>query len=227
MLKLTSAVICLTASLIAESAEAQTNYPPVNARWNLPNQGNSAPKPVLINYALPPNCDESTFRAIDVWNATGSYFTFEFDNWTEARNTTGSGSYSGASIIIEDATITSGAIMVTKRVFTYWTSIPELVDADIEVNGNLVWYATDPAGEGEFRCEFNPLAGKFDYQSVMGHELGHAGGLGHSQTGPTPQRPCQLFYAFSRGEARRVLCAGEAAQWRNMYDYQVNPYVRN
>lgn len=39
----------------------------------------------------------------------------------------------------------------------------------------------------------------------------------------SPSRACQLYYQFAGEKRRRVLCDGEKSQFRNLYDYSINP----
>lgn len=214
-----SAALGVASLLSAEIAIAQTNYPIVKARWNIPQTGSVPPKAVLINYALPPNCDQPTLDAIAAWNGAGSRFKMYFKDYTEQRAQAG---YSTAIILSDEDFADSSVLMRMVSSKTYWYSIPEFTDAAVEVNTDKMAFATNGWGEGQFFCQYGDTYLKFDYQSIMGHELGHAFGLGHGE-GTSPSRPCQLYFQFAREERRRVLCDGEKMQFRNLYDYTVNP----
>jgi hypothetical protein len=93
----------------------------------------------------------------------------------------------------------------------------ELVETDIFMNSAFDW-SVSASGE----------SGRFDFQSVALHEIGHLGGLGHSQLGETEVVPggrrvlaaeAVMFpIAFSRGSvAGRTLRADDIAGVSDIY----------
>ncbi len=82
----------------------------------------------------------------------------------------------------------------------------EIVDADMEMNGNIQWDDT-----------FDNVVSKqrYDYESVILHEVGHFLGLAHS----TP-RAAVMFSDFLPGETRRSLTSTDNTDVCTMYPGQ-------
>lgn len=167
-------------------------------------------KTVWLHTAMPTGCDSPLVRAVNTWNAQPVNFNWQFD---AAANLTGSRWYSGDSrYVIEDGTTSSASAHAS----TYRAATGTIGQVHTVVKAEHLWYNNDESG-GRFYC--SATAGttpstKYDYQTTMTHELGHA--LGMDDGGAST---CVMYGYQGMGTAgqRRSLCSTEATSFKNAY----------
>lgn len=185
---------------LASSSGAQT----VGVKWSV------LSKPVYIHTAMPSGCDTDVGRAVSAWNNAGAKFTYTFDratNLTTTRGTAGSVSYP----VIEDGTTSSSAALMSTSRYTVGSTITE---TDIVVKAEYLWYNNDQSG-GKFHCSPTGSAApstKYDYQTAIAHELGHAFGMDHGGT-----TSCIMYSSLGLGTMRRTACSTEVSAMRAAY----------
>ena len=199
--------ISLLVLALALATPSTANAQAVPVKWSV------LSKPVYLHTAMPAGCDEPLVRAVATWNAQTVKFKYQFDKAANLTTTRWSVS-NNANVTIEDGVTSSAAALMSTSRRTTGTTI---VDADITVKGEYLWYNSDESG-GKFYC--SATAGttpstKYDYQTAMAHELGHAFGMDHG--GATT---CIIYASLGAGVARRTPCATEVTAFRGAYGTQ-------
>lgn len=195
-------LVCL--ALIAASFSSAANAQTVSAKWA------TLTKPVFIHTTMPSGCDTDVGRAVTAWNNAGAKFTYTFDRATNLTTTRGTAS-SVAYPVIEDGTTSSSAALMTTYRYTTGSTITE---TDIIVKAEYLWYNSDQSG-GKFHCTPTGTAApstKYDYQTAISHELGHAFGMDHG--GSTS---CIMYASLGLATMRRTACSTEATAMRTAY----------
>ncbi len=205
--------VVLVLALFARPASAAD--PIMTATWGT----GVGTKPVYIHTAMPPRCDNPVLYGINVWNDMGATFAFTWPSSpiTAQRESQQTLEEDRASITIEDGVMQNSTSLMESGV-AYSTASFTIYDADTKVKSSFLHYGD--AQTGEFHCADSPgtipPADKFDYQSAIQHELGHALGfqLEYEYTGDAT---CIMYYGLTRGELNRTECAGEYNVFRSEY----------
>lgn len=204
--------------LCAAATPAQAVDPEIVYTWGV----GVGTKPVYIHSSMPSLCDNPVLYGINVWNAVGAKFAFTWPSnpITAYRESEQTVTQDRASITIEPATFAGSTLMATNTNRASSTSYT-LIDADIKVNENLLFYGGSGTG-GEFHCaataNTTPPSNKVDYQSAMTHELGHALGFQPAAIGEYYDNPdCVMYYGLARGVINRTTCVGEYNEFRSAY----------
>lgn len=176
----------------------------VSVKWSALN------KPVYLHTAMPSGCDVDLERAVAAWNNTGSKFTYSFNRSTNLTSTRGTATTNAYPIIEDGVTSSSTALATTNR----YTSGSTITQTDIIVKGEYLWYYSDESG-GKFHCSSTGTSTpstKYDYQTAITHELGHAFGMDHG--GSTS---CIMYASLGAGTMRRTACSTESSAMRTAY----------
>lgn len=211
---------CLAAALTVAmgipamgNAQMVTPLPEIWPRW----APSVATKPVYVYYVLPPACDNDVLYGLNKWNAAGARFAFTWPSSpvTEYRNNELGIAEDMARITVEDGVMPSDSPNAQAATSLSVGSDGYLKDADIFINENYLFWGTNDTGD--FFCTGNgtalPPSNKYDYLTVITHELGHAIGF---QEYPEESR-CIMYPTLAYGQYRRNLCNAEYAAFRNVY----------
>lgn len=191
-------------AILAVAIPAQVNAQTVSVKWD------ALTKPVYLHIAMPAGCDLDVGRAVSAWNNAGAKFVYTFDRATNLTTTRGTASTVAYPVIEDGATSSSAALMSTAR-YTVGSTITQ---TDIVVKAEYLWYNSDEGG-GKFHCSSTGAAApstKYDFQSAITHELGHAFGFGHGGT-----TACIMYASLGLGTMRRTACSTEAAAMKSAY----------
>lgn len=187
--------------------------PDIYYRWGV----GVGTKPVRVYYGLPAECDNPVLRGLNEWNDVGAAFAFGWPSpyLTNTRESALPDSSDEASVQVEDGILAdSTALMETRTT----RRDGYIVDSDIFVNRNYVFYGPGPAGE--FHCTAAntiPPPDLYDYESAVTHELGHALGFQVGQPEFQGDRTCVMYAYLQRGELNRTICAAEYNEMRSVY----------
>ncbi len=203
-------------AMLTFSTSVAAQDPVINATW----PANIGTKPVYIHTAMPPLCDKPVLYAINVWNGMGAKFAFTWPTnpITGLRESQQTIEQDRASITVEDGVPTNAAaLMQTSVSFSSATYL--MYDADIKVRSSTLFYGDSNTGEWHCAGTTNttPPPDKYDYQTAIAHELGHA--LGFQLTSEYYYNPeCIMYYASQgRGTVNRTECIGEYNEFRSSY----------
>lgn len=200
--KFSLAAAVIRFSLIATGA--------ANAQVPAPYKLSSNTRPLWVHFDMPSGCDPYVTASVNAWNGAGSRFrysysqsnslTVDYDNLANSSRTT----------IQPGAT---DAIMTTR----IRSSGGTLIDSDVIASEARLFYGTTSSTResgGQFHCSVSLTvpSDKFDFQTSMIHELGHALGLDH-----TYNRACSMYLYQAFSEVRRTLCADEKTAIRGIY----------
>lgn len=191
-------------ALVLLSATAPAKAQTVSVKWALLN------RPVYLHTAMPSGCDTEVGRAVTAWNSAGSKFTYQFDRAANLTTTRGTASSVAYPVIEDGATSSTTALMTTNR----YTTGSTITEADIIVKAEYLWFNNDQSG-GKFHCSPTAAAApatKYDFQTAITHELGHALGVDHG--GATS---CIMYASLGLGTMRRSACSTEAAALKSAY----------
>lgn len=202
--------ITLTLGLISLSTVsfAQT----ITAKWA------TKSRPLFLHTEMESLCDNNTARAVATWNSASS-FQWDFNQRGSLTGQRAQGDPIDRTTIELGGTGT--ALAVTNKYIT--PSNNRIIDADIVFNKDIYYFS--PAGSGNsitMWCDplpqnSDPYYSKYDYQSILAHELGHA--LGFIEYYGDDK--CVMYYRLEKGRARRDLCAGERKAVGDAY-YWIN-----
>lgn len=175
---------------------------------------------LYIHSNLPVDCDQPTLRAATTWNNVGARFqhTWGSNPITAYRRSEQTLNQDLSSLTIEDGYLPANVHMQTQVV----SQSSVIKDADVTVNTSEIFYANGNSA-GLFYC--SPLASglapsnRYDYQTAVGHELGHAVGM-HSryETGEyVGNYRCIMYGYMGSGDNRRTVCNEEYSAFRSAY----------
>ncbi|MGH8073137.1 MAG: hypothetical protein ACREO4_03570 [Lysobacter sp.] len=196
---------------LTTAASAAT--PDIPYRWP-PSVGT---KPVYIHSAMPALCDRGVLYALDTWNQAGARFAFTWPSnpITPYRHTEQGTTQDRASITVEDGPMPSEHPYAQAATYKTLGTDGYIVDADIIVNRNYLFYGSN--NTGAFYCAADrtspPPSTKYDYQTVMAHELGHVIGFDEYYD----DARCVTYAYLDYGDARRSLCTAEYLAFRSRY----------
>jgi len=132
----------------------------------------------------------SFIRAFSTWKCT------TFINWNLGANTLIDSAVNDSVNVITFGNVNNSTEGILGVCYSYWGQCESsdwiLEEADILINPNISW---------EYGPSF-PSNSKFDFQSVMLHELGHGHQLGH-----VTDETNLMNYSIARGNVRRTLNA--------------------
>lgn len=179
-------------------------------------------KTVYVYSGMPAACDNPTLYGLNVWNDVGAAFAF---GWNTANPVTAfrefevSDSEDKATIYVEDRVISDPTVYMQTEVSRLSGTI---VDMDIFVNDNYLFYGAGTGAAGTFYCpaarDTATPAGQTDFQSAIEHEFGHTIGFQLLPVGEYyGNADCVMYYALPEGVTNRSLCFGEYNEFRLQY----------
>lgn len=181
---------------------------------------------IKINLDMPPVCDDFITAAAATWNNQGAniliYTGTTNDFYYEDRiyGTGGSQIRTRESNVINVEPVafySSDAAIMKGPSYTHPTTnaFKEIYDADVQVREEYLYYSESATtGNGLICTSATTIPStKFDFQSVMLHELGHNLGFNH-RTRPTY---CVMYEYGSRGRVARTPCSDERLALQTIY----------
>jgi hypothetical protein len=198
---------------LAAPGAALAQQPPMPNKWD------TYTREITIDENLPYICDNPFIAARDTINQLDPNFQIG-SHW-------GPFSSGGESTLSYQPKGYGGSVTLatTLKTFTgrgyFWESYGSLIDADIEVNADLIYWpaTTDTVRSYDLHCDAAAQGAmtqwNADYQSTLLHELGHFSGMEHRTD--TASGPCVMHQQQARGTYRRAFCNDEKATFQTTY----------
>jgi hypothetical protein len=205
--------LAAASALLALPGVAVAQQPPMPNKWDV------SSRTITIDEKLPYICDNPFIAARDTINQLDPNFQIS-SRWAPYS----SGSHSMLSYQPKGYGGTV-PLATTLKSYTspayFWESKGTLVDADIDVNADLIYWpaTTDQVRAYDLHCD-STAQGAFtqwsaDYQSALLHELGHFSGMEHRTD--TTTGPCVMHEQAPRGSFRRIFCSDEKTTFQSTY----------
>lgn len=168
---------------------------------------------VGVNVGFPAACDGELQRATNTWNSQGANFRWVYDKKNSLTTQPAQGDPLERTTIEERSWNSDNAVATT---FKLWGDDIGLLDSDIVVNSRLFFF--EIYYYGDVWCNAVPWAGtlpnnKFDFESVILHEFGHALGM----VDKSFVTSCVMSPSLIRGAIRRTPCSQEVQSFRSAY----------
>lgn len=187
--------LALCAFLVPTSSLAQH---PLHGKWKI-----TPPKFYIVTNTHI-DCDAPTRRAAATWSNAGANFSF-VDGGLRTQKVS---EFDPRDISIEAGAVYQDAVGQAERApYEEWyvdgsVSRWYVLDADITVNENMMF------NEKVFHCgSANTEPYKYDYESLVLHELGHVLGINDNSSDAAAR--CAMYYNLGNGITRRTLCADD------------------
>lgn len=153
------------------------------------------------------SCIFSAIGATNAWNAVGADLYLPTDSLaTHPRVSEQTQAFNYANITVEDAdNVTPGAGMETRT--TVNPNTGTILNADIYVDRKRM---DQTPGVTQLICTTAPTipADRFDGESALLHEFGHAVGFDHGD-----DSNCPMYPTMPAGQVKRVLCEAEMEEY--------------
>lgn len=204
--------LAATSALLAVPGAALAQQPPMPSKWDV------SSREITIDENLPYICDNPFIAARDTVNALDPNFRISshwgpFTSGPESTLSYQPKGYGGTVTIATTFSDVDGG--------NFWESYGQIIDADIEVNADLIYWpaTTDQVRYYDLHCD-SAAQGAFtqwsaDYQSALLHELGHFSGMEHRTD--TSTGPCVMHEQAPRGSFRRIFCSDEKTTFQSTY----------
>lgn len=210
----TLSAFALLAALVPGIAHAQVQ---------MPNKWDSGTRTLEVDLELPAICDDALYNARDYLYATEPAMALPI--YFRAYNPQQSTSTISFTSQGYGGTVSAGTTLKSYTdATTFWQSYGQLIDADIFMNYDLLFWpgTTDTERAYDLFCNGEYQAGsstQMDYQTAILHELGHLVGFEHrtdANTGPCLMHS-QLPRGLSADRLRRSFCSDERAAYQAAY----------
>lgn len=206
-------LLAASSALLAVPATALAQQPPMPNKWD------SYSRTITIDEKLPYICDNPFIAARDTINQLDPNFQISsrWAPYSQGPESTLSYQPKGYGGTVPLATTFKSYTSPTY----FWESHGTLVDADIEVNADLIFWpaTTDQTRAYDLHCDSSAQGAltqwSADYQSALLHELGHFSGMEHRTD--TTTGPCVMHQQQARGTFRRIFCSDEKTTFQSTY----------
>ncbi|MCR2834662.1 matrixin family metalloprotease [Parerythrobacter lacustris] len=199
-----SAIIAALAACASQTVAAQT----IGQKYDRTNVT------VNQNSGLSTKCRPAIARAVATWNGQSSPFTYSYST-TATRSSLENGDDNNLTFDYTSDTTMGTALAQTR--YDNAISGNRYRDADIYINANRLFYTTSSGDNiGEYFCPSSAgqttPSNRYDFETVVLHELGHAFGLAHFSS-----TSCTLYASLAPGQQKRVPCSTEVGVFNSIY----------
>lgn len=194
------------AVIISASVSLPVSAQTMLAKWR------TSSRQLVLHVEMDPICDNDTARAVSVWNSLNGSFKWQFDKRSSLVVQRAAGDPEARTTVEIGATSSSTAAASTN--VTYWEDGFRMLDADIAFNSNFYYFQNGDSPRMFCSVNGSPVHyAKYDYQSLLIHEVGHSVGFREDYNNPL----CAMYYTITYGVSRRTLCTGERNEFLRYY----------